>query len=96
MSGGGSDAGIAGIDAVWQLQHLLHEARPFSAPPPLPPPPNIIRADAARLHGTRDATGAVNELEHAKSAATTIRSQAWRRRASMSSSNGHKGASGTR
>ena len=52
---------------------------PFSSPPPLPPPPNIIRADAARLHGTRDATGAVNELEHAKSAATTIEMEAWRR-----------------
>ena len=50
---------------------------PFSSPSP--PPPNIIRADAARLHGTRDATGAVNELEHAKSAATTIEMEAWRR-----------------
>ena len=52
---------------------------PFSSPSPPPPPPNIIRADAARLHGTRDATGAVNELEHAKSAATTIEMEAWRR-----------------
>ena len=56
---------------------------PFSSPPPPPPPPNIIRADAARLHGTRDATGAVNELEHAKSAATTIEMEAWRRRSRL-------------
>ena len=56
---------------------------PFSSPSPPPPPPNIIRADAARLHGTRDATGAVNELEHAKSAATTIEMEAWRRRSRL-------------
>ena len=76
MRGGGNNAGIA-ASAVWQLQHLLHE-RAFVA---------AARAAAAEHHprGRRAAaqprgtTGAVNELEHAKSAATTMVDLSWRR-----------------